>query len=170
MHVLRCAAIARLRPRRTVRGYAALWGGTWSAVRLLTRTVRCVGGGYPGVHLLLHAGVPAAEPRKEEDVLGAAGAALPGAVRAGRGSGPGRAPASRDLRMLQRLRRHRTLVGAVARQPLHAKSRSRALEVRTALFLILLLGKLFCWWNHSCIVFSALVSFRSNRAKEIRNK
>lgn len=131
MHVLRCAAVPSLRPGRAVRGHAALRGRARGAVRLPARALWRVGGGHPGLHLLVHAGVPAAEPREEEDVLGAAGAALPGALRAGGGPGPGRAPASRHLRLLQRLRRHRALVGPVARQPLHAQSRSRATEVRT---------------------------------------
>lgn len=118
--MLRSAPIARLRSRSVVRGHAALRGGARRALRLPARLVRRVGGRHPGVHLLVHAGLPAAESREEKDVLGAAGAALPGAVRAGRGSGPDRAPADRHLRLLQRLRRHRSLVGAIAWQPLHA--------------------------------------------------
>lgn len=128
--MLRCTAVSRLGPGCVVWGDASLRGGARRALCLLARPLWRVGCGDPGLHLLLHAGLPATEPREEEDVLGAAGAALPGAVRAGRGPGSGRATAPRYLRLLQRLRRYRALVGPVARQPLHAQSRSRALEVR----------------------------------------
>lgn len=155
--MLRCTAGARLRPWRAVRGHAALRGGARGAVRLSARPLRRVGGRHPGLHLLLHAGVPAAEPREEEDVLGAAGAALPGAIRAGHGTGPSRAPARRYLRLLQRLRRHRALVGPVARQPLHAQSRPRALQVRTAM-----LSSFYYLFIHLITYYSSLLAVVSS--------
>ena len=119
MHVLRRTAVASLGPRRAVRGHAALRGCARRPVRMFTRPVRRLRSGYPRLHLLLHARLPAAQPREEKDVLGAARAALSLAVRSRRWAGVRRA-SGRKLRLLQRLRWHRTLVGPVAREPVHA--------------------------------------------------
>lgn len=82
MHVLRRAAIEG-GPRSPVRRYAALRGGARRSVGLPEGSLRRLGGRYTGLHILVHAGVPIVESREEEDVLGAAGAAMQIAVRPG---------------------------------------------------------------------------------------
>lgn len=124
MHVLRSAG---RRPRSAFRRHASLRGGSRCSARLSQGTVRSFGGWDLGLYILVHAGVPVAKSREEEDVLGAVGTPVQIAVRAGRHRGTG----DWFLRMLQRLRRCQPLVGADSRKSLHAESRLGAIQVRT---------------------------------------
>lgn len=87
-------------PRGAVRGNTSLRGGARRTVGLPEGPFRRLGGRYTSLHILVHAGVPIVESREEEDVLGAVGAEMQIALRAGRY----RWTTGRVLRMLQRLR------------------------------------------------------------------
>lgn len=115
------------RPRSAFRRHASLRGGSRRSARLSQGAVRSFGGWDLGLYILVHAGVPVAKSREEEDVLGAVGAPMQIAVRTGRHRGTG----DWFLRMLQRLRRCQPLVGADSRKSLHAESRLGAIQVRT---------------------------------------
>lgn len=124
VHVLRLTVQGS---RCAVRGNAALRGGPRRAVGLPAGPVRRLGGRDTRLHILVHAGVPIAEPREEEDVLGTVGAAMPLAVRPGWRR---RGATGRFLRMLQRLRGREPVVGPDTGKPVHTESRHGAVQVR----------------------------------------
>lgn len=117
MHVLRHTAVEG-GSRCAVRGNASLRGGARRVVGLPEGPLRRLGRRYTGLHILVHAGVPIVEPRKEENVLGAVGAEMQIVVRPGRHRGA----AGRVLRMLQRLRGCEPVVGPDTREFVHTES------------------------------------------------
>lgn len=118
MHVLRRAA-NKGGSRRTVRGNSSLRSGARRAVGLPEGPLRRLGGRYTGLHILLHAGIPVVESRKEEDVLGTVGAEMQIVVRAGRRRGT----TGWILRMLQRLRGRESVVGADTGKSVYSEPR-----------------------------------------------
>lgn len=117
---------ARRRSRSSLRRYAPLRGGARRPARLPQSLVRRLGGRYPGLHIFVHARLPAIESREEEDVLGTVGIEVQVVVRARRRRWTG----GRIVRLLQRLRRRKPLVGPDTGKPLHAESRLGAVQVR----------------------------------------
>lgn len=124
MHVLWRAAVEG-GPRRTVRGNSSLRGGARRVVGLPEGPLRRLGGRYTGLHILMHAGIPVVESREEEDVLGTVGAEMQIVVRSGRRRGT----TGRILRMLQRLRRRESVVGADTGKSVYAESRYGTFQV-----------------------------------------
>lgn len=122
---------ARRRSRSSLRRYAPLRGGARRPARLPQSLVRRLGGRYPGLHIFVHARLPAIESREEEDVLGTVGIEVQVVVRARRRRWTG----GRIVRLLQRLRRRKPLVGPDTGKPLHAESRLGAVQVRRVSFL-----------------------------------
>lgn len=117
---------ARRRSRSSLRRYTPLRGGARRPARLPQSPVRRLGGRYPGLHIFVHARLPAIESREEEDVLGTVGIEVQVVVRARRRRWTG----GRIVRLLQRLRRRKPLVGPDTGKPLHAESRLGAVQVR----------------------------------------
>lgn len=117
MHVLRRTSVEG-GSRCAVRGNASLRGGARRVVGLPEGPLRRLGGRYTGLHILVHAGVPIAEPRKEENVLGAIRAEMQIVVRPGRRRGT----AGWVLWMLQRLRGCESMVGPDTREFIHTES------------------------------------------------
>lgn len=114
--------------RSPVRRYAPLRGGPRCPARLPQSPVRRLGGRYLGLHIFLHARLPAVESREEEDVLGTVGIEMQIVVRARRRRWAG----GRIVRLLQRLRRREPLVGPDAGKSLHAESRPGTVQVRSS--------------------------------------
>lgn len=92
--------------------------------------VRCISRRYSGLYILLHAGIPVAQSREKENVLGAVRAKVQVAVRSRRIGGT----VNRLLRMLQRLRRRKSMVGTNSGKFVHSEPRFSTSEVKDHLF------------------------------------